>query len=94
MKNTALKIIAINILVGVLLMIIFYITSFLSGFGSSIKHLNDEKNLFIIFILIHLVICILVLWRLNKIGSIGLYLFSLGFLIVYYSIMALLFEYI
>ena len=79
-------------LLGIMLLLVFYLCAFLSGYGSNNGYLYQEKKLFIIFIVLHLVINLYVLYRYKQINVLG-FLASLMTIIFLYGIAAWYFEY-
>ena len=92
MKKSLLTSILLNIAIGFVLLFVFYIYAFLSGFGSNTSHLPDEKRLFKKFIVFHLIVNFLFLWRLNQLNLIGICI-SLVSITAIYLIVGLQFDY-
>lgn len=63
MKNILLKMAVANVLIAILLLIAFYFSAFLSGYGSNTSYLTQEKKLFIEFVIFHIVAAIFLLYR-------------------------------
>lgn len=92
MKNQLIKVVVLNILLGIILLVAFYLSAFLSGYGSNIGYLTQEKKLFIKFIALHLIINLFELYRYNQINAIR-FLSSLVTIAFLYTIAAWHFEY-
>ncbi|MBN8789475.1 MAG: hypothetical protein J0I84_20535 [Terrimonas sp.] len=92
MKNSLIKIIALNIVAGITILVMFYLTAFLSGYGSNGSHISMEKKLFIKFAVFHFVINFYLLYRFKQMNLLG-FLISLIIIAVFYLIVAWYFEY-
>lgn len=66
MKNDIKKIIIYNILLWVILIIVFSLSAFLSGYGSNIDLLLQEKILFLKFTALHFIINLYLLYKNNQ----------------------------
>jgi len=92
MKNYLLKLFLLNLLLGVLILIAFYLSAFLSGYASNVSYLPQEKKLFIKFAIFHFLVNIFFLYKykqLNWIGIIG----SIGLIVAFYLLLAWQFDY-
>ncbi len=92
MKMGRLGLVLLNIAIGFVLLIVFYFCAFLSGYGSNISHLADEKALFIKFLFFHLIVNLYFLYRLKNLGLISVFL-SIVSITFTYVLAAYLFGY-
>jgi len=92
MKNSLIKLILLNVITGIILLIIFYLSAFLSGYGSNITHLSQEKRLFIKFAIFHCIVNIYLLYKLKQINTISIFL-SIIIICCLYLFAAWQFEY-
>lgn len=92
MKKSLSKLLALNVAIGITLLIIFYFSAFILGYGSNINHLPQEKALFITFVIFHLIIAFFILYRYKQFNSIGIAV-SIITIAVIYLIAAWRFEY-
>jgi hypothetical protein len=72
MKKTFLLLILTNAIICLILYFGFLISTFLSGYGSSSKHLTEEIWLFIGFFIFHLIINIFLLYRFRQLNWVGI----------------------
>jgi cytosine/uracil/thiamine/allantoin permease len=68
MKNIILKIALINVLIAIVLLIVFYFSAFLSGYGSNASYVPQEKKLFVKFMIFHFVAAVFLLYRYKQIN--------------------------
>ena len=92
MKNPLIKLVLLNVLIGIILLIAFYLSAFLSGYGSNVSHLPQEKRLFIWFVISHFIVNVFLLYRLKQFNWIGISV-SILLIAIFYFIEAWQFEY-
>jgi len=88
MKKSLVKLILINVVIAIVLLVIFYFSAFLSGYGSNINYLPQEKKLFMKFAISHLIINLFLIYRLKQFGSIINIIISMLFIITLYLFVA------
>ena len=71
MKNSLTKLFVLNVLIWLILLVMFYLAAFLSGYGSNSNYLPMEKNLFLKFIVFHFAISLYFLYRFKQLNFIG-----------------------
>jgi hypothetical protein len=72
MKNIILKIAVVNVLIAIVLLIVFYFSAFLSGYGSNTSYLPQEKKLFVKFVIVHFVSAIFFLFRYKQFNLVAI----------------------
>ncbi|HEY2721510.1 MAG TPA: hypothetical protein VGI82_07285 [Chitinophagaceae bacterium] len=92
MKNPLIKLVLLNVLIGIILLIAFYLSAFLSGYGSNVSHLPEEKRLFIGFVIFHFIVNVFLLYRLKQFNWIGISV-SILLIAIFYFVEAWQFEY-
>jgi hypothetical protein len=90
--TTSLKLILFNIIVGILVISIFYIHGFASGYGSAGNHLKQEEIFFSGSVVFHLIINLFFIYRYIRISPINISLSTL-LIISFYLIEAWRFGY-
>jgi hypothetical protein len=63
MKKQLIKVLLLNILIGIILFVVLFFSAYTLGSGSSVSHLPQEKRLFIGFAIFHFIINFLLLYR-------------------------------
>jgi cytosine/uracil/thiamine/allantoin permease len=92
MKNIILKIAVVNVLIAIVLLIVFYFSAFLSGYGSNASYLPQEKKLFVKFIIFHFVPAVFLLYRYKHFNLAGIFT-TILVIVVMYLLAAWQFEY-
>jgi hypothetical protein len=92
MKKSSLILIWLNVLIGIIILVVFYLSAFLSGYGSNATHLPQEKRLFVEFVFFHFVVNIYLLYRLKQIKATGI-IISMSVIILLYLLAAWQFGY-
>jgi len=92
MKNTLIKLLLLNTLIYLLLLVIFYFSAFLSGYGSNAGFLSHEKRLFVYFFIFHLVLNFFLTYRFRQLNWTGITISTL-LIIMLYVVAAWRFEY-
>ncbi len=67
MKNTLIKLVLLNVGIAIVLLIAFYFSSFMSGYGSNNSYLPQEKSLFIKFLIFHVIVAMFLLYKYRQI---------------------------
>ena len=92
MKSPLVKLVLLNVGIAVFLLIVFYFSAFLSGYGSNSSYLPREKRLFTKFLIIHAVIATFLFYTHRQINWI-LILASMSVVVALYLIAAWQFGY-
>ena len=83
MKNSILKLVVLNIILGIVILVVCYITGFLAGYGASNRTLLLEKKLFVKFVFVHLSINIFLLYKFKKFNFLGILVSVIVIAIIY-----------
>jgi hypothetical protein len=92
MKAPLVKFLLLNTLIAMILLVVFYFSAFLSGYGSSVNYLPQEKRLFIGFIIFHLLINLFLIYKYKQFTWVDISISILA-LSIFYFVEAWLFGY-
>jgi len=83
MKKTFIKFALLNVAIGVFILIAFYLSAFLSGYGSNNSYLSQERKLFITFLIFHVIISMFLLYKYRQINWMATLTSSLVIMLLY-----------
>jgi len=66
MINPSIKILLLNILIAIIIYVASLYGAFIAGYGANGNHLHLEQDMFLSFVIFHLIINLVLLYRFKK----------------------------